>query len=89
MGTTVYASVVRKWEVIGGSDLADRLDEFADTKADICTVYHTDGGIMCEIYGNVAELRKALREYGLHEVAALLDGLKGEEEVSIVLNVLW
>ena len=89
MGTTVYATVVRKWEVVGGSDLADRLDEFADMKADICTVYCTDGGIMCEIYGRVAELRRALREHGLQEVAALLDGLKGEEEVSIILNVLW
>jgi len=89
MGTTVYASVVRKWEIIGGSDLADRLDEFADEKAGFCTAYCTDCGIMYEVYGKVAELRRVLREHGLHEVAGLLDELEDEEDVSIMLNILW
>gem|GEM_PF-5105239 len=89
MGVTTYAHVVRRWKMVGGRDLAEKLDNFVEAFRDCCTIYYSDGGcVLYELYGLVSELKSALEKRGLEELVALLEGIDENEEVSLLVNVI-
>jgi len=87
MGLTVYACVAA-WKIVGGSDLADKVEELASRCRSICTVYYAEGGpVIYEFYAKKHVLLRELRAAGLDELAKIVAEC-GDGDVSLLVNVL-